>query len=107
MPRRLVRLLVLRIAGWLLTPLVLVVTAVIGATIGLLVAPRLSPDIALGVTAGLALVGAVAGLALWTRLLREHPGLRHTLEMTAQGVPESALVQRLIHPDDPQQGGPS
>ena len=106
MPRRVARLL-FRVAGWLLTPLVLVSAAGIGATIGLLVAPRLSPDAALGVTIGLSLLAAIAGLVLWMRLLREHPGLRHTLEMTAQGVPESALVQRLIHPDDGKPDGTS
>ena len=99
MPRRLARLF-FRVAGWLLTPLVLITAAAIGATIGLLVAPTLSPNAALGLTAGLALAAAIAGLVLWTRMLRTHPGLRHTLEMTAQGAPESALVQRLIHPDD-------
>ena len=105
MPRRLARLL-FRAAGWLLTPLVLISAAGIGATIGLVVAPTLAPDAALGLTIGLSLLAAIAGLVLWMRLLREHPGLRHTLEMTAQGVPESALVQRLIHPDDADQDSP-
>lgn len=106
MSRRFARLL-FRIAGWLLTPLVLILAAGIGATIGLLVAPTLSPDAALGFTAGLALLAGIAGLVFWLRLLREHPGLRHTLEVTVQGVPESPLVERLIHPDDAEQDGPS
>lgn len=106
MVRRPVRLL-FRIAGWLLTPLVLLSAAVIGATIGLLVAPRFPPDAGLGLTLGSALVAAIAGLVFWMRLLREHPGLRHTLEMTAQGVPESSLVERLMHPDDAKRDGPT
>jgi hypothetical protein len=72
-----------------------------------LVAPTFSPNAALGLTAGLSLLAAIAGLVLWMRLLRTHPGLRHTLEMTAQGVPESSLVERLIHPDDVGQDGSS
>lgn len=100
MPRRLVRLL-LRIAGWLLTPLVLVSAAGIGAMVGVIIAPRLgSANTALIVTVALALVAAIAGLILWARLLRQHPELRHTLEMTAHGAPDSPIVQRLIHPDD-------
>jgi hypothetical protein len=106
MLRRVARLF-FRAAGWLLTPLVLLTAAGIGATIGRLVAPTLSPNAALGVTAGLSLLAAIAGLVLWMRLLRTHPGLRHTLEMTAQGVPESSVVERLIHPDDAGPGGPS
>ena len=100
MPRRLARLL-LRIAGWLLTPLVLISAAAIGAFIGLVVAPSFSSaNVSLAVTGGLALVGAVLGLIFWARLLRVHPGLRHTLEMTVEGTPDTPLVQRLIHPDD-------
>lgn len=98
---RLLRLL-LRIAGWLLTPLVLILAAAIGATIGLLVAPTFSTAttgfIAVGV---LALLAAIAGLFGWVHLLREHPELRHTLEMSTDGTPVSPLVQRLIHPDAP------
>ena len=106
MPRRVARLF-FRVAGWLLTPLVLVSAAGIGATIGLMVAPTLSPNAGLGLTAGLSLAAAIAGLVLWIRLLRTHPGLRHTLEITVEGVPESALVQRLIHPDDAKRDAPS
>jgi len=106
MPRRFVRLL-LRIAGWLLTPLVLISTAAIGAFIGLLIAPRFSSaNVSLAVTGGLAFISAVLGLIFWARLLREHPGLRHTLEMTVEGTPDTPLVQRLIHPDDVTPGTP-
>jgi hypothetical protein len=106
MPRRIARLF-FRVAGWLLTPLVLVCAAAIGATIGLMVAPTLSPNAGLGLTAGMSLVAAIAGLVLWIRLLRQHPRLRHTLEMTVEGVPESSLVERLIHPDEAGRDGPA
>jgi hypothetical protein len=105
MPRRLARLF-FRMAGWLLTPLVLLSAAGIGATIGLVIAPTLSPNAGLGLTASLSLAAAIAGLLLWVRLLREHPSLRHTLEMTTQGAPESPLVERLIHPDATEAGDP-
>ena len=101
MPRRLVRLL-LRMTGWLLTPLVLVLAAGAGASTGLLLAPRLSSaNTGVIVTVALALIFASLGLVFWARILREHPGLRHTLELTAQGAPDSPIVQRLIHPEEP------
>lgn len=98
MPRRIARLF-FRTAGWLLTPLVLVSAAGIGATIGLVAAPALSPNAGLGLTVGFALIAAIAGLVFWLRLLRTHPELRHTLEMTVEGVPESVLVDHLMHPE--------
>jgi ABC-type enterochelin transport system permease subunit len=98
MSRRAARLL-FRVAGWLLTPLVLVCAAGIGATIGLLIAPRLSPNAGLALTVACALIGAIAGLILWMRLLRDSPELRHTFAMTEAGLPESELVEHLVHPD--------
>ncbi|HEY4322258.1 MAG TPA: hypothetical protein VGM77_13915 [Gemmatimonadales bacterium] len=89
----------LRVAGWVLTPLVLVCAAAIGATIGLVVAPRFSPMAGLIVTAVLALAAAIAGLLLWLELLREHPELRESLAITAAGIPDADAVQRLVHPE--------
>jgi hypothetical protein len=106
MPRRLVRLL-LRISGWLLTPLVLITAAAIGATVGLAVAPKFPANSALIVTVVLALAAATTGLVLWARMLRVHPELRHTLEMTVHGAPDSPIVQRLIHPDKPPSDPPA
>jgi hypothetical protein len=100
MPRRVARLF-LRLAGWVLTPLVLITAAAIGATLGLFIAPEFSSATnGLVLTGALALAAAIVGLILWVRLLRQHPQLRHTLEMTVQGTPDSPVVQRLIHPDD-------
>ena len=104
MPRRLARLL-LRLTGWLLTPLVLVIAAAGGATIALLVIPHIaSAETGLILTFALALMAALLGLVFWVRTLREHPGLRHTLELTVEGAPDSPIVQRLIHPEDPGTG---
>lgn len=89
----------LRVVGWVLTPLVLICAAAIGATIGLVVAPRFSPMVALIVTAVLALAAAIAGLMLWIELLREHPELRESLAVNAEGIPEAEVVQRLVHPE--------
>jgi ABC-type enterochelin transport system permease subunit len=104
MPRRAVRL-VFRVAGWLLTPLVLTTAAAIGAAIGLVFAPRFPPQTALIITVACAFVAAVIGLMLWVRLLRRSPRLRETFAVTSEGVPESALVEQLMHPDEPKVEG--
>jgi hypothetical protein len=107
MPRRTVRLL-LRVAGWLLTPLVLTTAAAIGSTIGLFAAPYFRSTLtSLIVTGLLALAAAIGGLILWLRLLREHPQFRHTLDLAADGSSDSPLMQRLIHPDGVEPGGPA
>jgi len=100
MPRRAVRL-VFRIAGWLLTPLVLSTAAALGAAIGLVFAPRFPPQTGLIITVICAFVATVIGLTLWVRLLRRSPRLRETFAVTSEGVPESGLVEHLIHPDEP------
>jgi hypothetical protein len=88
--------LVLRIAGWLLTPVVLTLTAAIGATIGAMAAPRLSSTGAIIVMAVGGLIGAVLGLLLWERLLGRSPELRAALALTPEGVPEQAAVEELL-----------
>jgi hypothetical protein len=96
------RRLLFRIAGWLLTPLVLLTAASIGALLGLVIAARVhSPNTGLILTVVLAFVAAIAGLVLWVRMLRDHPRLRHTLEMAIDGSPDSPIVQAIIHPDVP------
>lgn len=105
MPGRVARLL-LRLAGWVLTPLVLITAAAIGATLGLLIAPQFSSAThGLLLTGALALAAAIIGLILWVRLLRDHPRLRHTLEIAVDGTPDSPVVQHLIHPDDAKPDG--
>lgn len=104
MPRRAARLL-FRLAGWLLTPFVLICAAGIGATIGLVLAPRFSPTGGLAVTVALALCAAIAGLVGWVRLLRHSPELRHTFAVTEEGLPESKLIEHLAHPDDTNSDG--
>ncbi|MGH7583766.1 MAG: hypothetical protein ACREL5_11125 [Gemmatimonadales bacterium] len=105
MPGRVARL-IFRGIGWIATPLVLLVTAAAGAAFGLVAAPLLPPYPALVVSAGFALLAALIGLVLWIRLLRRNPTLRHTLEMTVEGVPESPLVEHLIHPDGKESDAP-
>ncbi|MES2307198.1 MAG: hypothetical protein V4558_16985 [Gemmatimonadota bacterium] len=100
--------LVLRIAGWLLTPIVLAITAAIGATIGAMAAPRFSPTGGLLVTAVAGLLGALLGLLAWEKLLGRSPELRAALALTAEGIPEPAVVEEMVtaQPDPPDPGAP-
>ncbi|HEY4100861.1 MAG TPA: hypothetical protein VGM20_08295 [Gemmatimonadales bacterium] len=94
---------VLRVAGWLLTPLILLVAAAVGALGGLVVTRRMASTTSLEVTFALAFIVAGIVLRLWMRLLRNRPELRHTLSMTTEGIPETELVERLVNPPEPPQ----
>jgi hypothetical protein len=98
--RRVVRLLV-RLAGWLLTPLVLTLAAALGATASAVVAPMFSPTVALGVVALAGLAAAAVGLWLWLRLLRVSPELQEALAVTPEGVPLESEVDALLGSADP------
>lgn len=101
MIRRLARLL-LRLVGWLLTPIAVTLAAAVGAIIGTMVAPTLSPTAGVGVTAGLALVTGGVGLWLWLRLIRTTPALQTALAVTADGVPTEDAIEDLVHPEPDQ-----
>lgn len=98
--------LVLRVAGWLLTPVVLAITAAIGATIGAMAAPKLSSTGAIVVMAFGGLVGALLGLLAWERLLGRSPELRAVLALTPEGIPEQQAVEELLDPTKPPESGP-
>jgi hypothetical protein len=93
--RRVVRLLV-RLAGWLLTPLVLTLAAALGATTMAVVAPAFSttPALVLVTLAGLASAGV--GLWLWLKLLRTSPELQEALAVTPEGVPLESEVDAIL-----------
>lgn len=99
MPGRVARL-GLRLLGWVVTPLVVIAAAGLGATLGTVVAPLLGTDAGFAVTLVLGFATGIAGLLLWIRLLRERPELREALAVTASGVPESVA-------DDPAPADPS
>jgi hypothetical protein len=99
--QRLARL-VFRIGGWLLTPIVTILAAGLGATIGAVVAPRLSATGGLVASAIGGLVGATAGLWVWTRLLRRSPELRDVLHVTPEGVPTEEAMTDVIGQDPPE-----
>jgi hypothetical protein len=103
---RLARIL-LHAAGWLLTPVVTILAASIGATIGTVVALRLSPTSGVIVAAIGGLAGAAGGLWVWLRLLRRSPELQEVLAVTPEGVPTEEAMSDVIGEDPtvaPEQG---
>ncbi|MBL0179194.1 MAG: hypothetical protein IPP98_08735 [Gemmatimonadetes bacterium] len=95
MMRRVVRV-VVRLAGWLLTPLVLTLAAFCGATVVAMVAPVVSTTVALGLVTLAGLTSAAVGLWLWIRLLRGSPVLQEALAVTPEGVPLEAAVDAIL-----------
>ncbi len=91
----------LHAAGWLLTPIVTIFAASIGATIGAVVALKLSPMG--GVIAALlgGLIGAAGGLWLWLKLLQRSPELQEVLAVTPEGVPTEESINEVIGEDPP------
>lgn len=97
---RIARLL-LRIVGWLLTPLAITAAAAIGATALATIAPQFSTGRALIITAVGGLLGAVLGFWGWTKLLQRSHGLREVLQVTSEGVPTQQGLDEVVGRDEP------
>jgi hypothetical protein len=97
---RLARLL-LRFLGWVLTPLVVLAAAGIGATVLSMVAPRFSVRTGVVLTALGGTVGATAGFLGWMRLLARSRELRDVLHVTAEGVPTDDMIEPPPETDGP------
>ena len=83
--------LLLRILGWLLTPLVASAASFFGAVLGTLVAEWIaSPTAGLVVTVLLGAATGFTALVFWFRLLRHSPKLVHALEL--ESTVESPIV---------------
>lgn len=93
--KRAARLLV-RIAGWLVTPIAATLTAALGATLATILAPTVSPMTGIGIATAGGLAGAVIGLALWIRVVRGSPQLQEALAMTPDGAPRPEAIDELI-----------
>jgi hypothetical protein len=91
---------VVRVFGWLLTPLLAWAACFLGAVGGALVAMRIrEPRTGLAVTV---LIGAAAGVAvivLWLRLLRRSPQIRGALAVQSDGTPD--IVAAASASDEP------
>lgn len=98
--RGVIRFLV-RSAGWLLTPLVTLAAAALGAWAITLVAPAVGPTTGVILVAIGGLVGAIAGFWLWLRLLSHSPELRHVLAVTPEGVPTDEAITEVLGEDPP------
>ena len=99
--------LVLRILGWLLTPLVATAASFLGAVLGTVVAEWIdSPSVGLTVTV---LLGAATGfttLVFWFRLLRHNPKLTHALDLDST-VESSIVALAAAEPGSPPVHAPS
>ncbi len=93
---RIVRM-ILRIAGWLLTPLVVTLAAAAAATLAFqVIGPGSRPAVVLGFGLGAGLLGALLGALGWVQLLRRSPELREGLAVTASGLPQPGAVREML-----------
>jgi hypothetical protein len=78
----------LRVVGWLLTPLVVWAASLWGAWAALRLTVEFhDPRAALYTTFGVAVVTGTIVLYLWMQLLRRSPRLRKSLRVTREGLP--------------------
>jgi hypothetical protein len=77
-----------RLIGWLLTPLVAWAASFYGAWLALQVGGRFAnPRSAIYAAFGVALVAAIVLMLGWIQLLRRSPRLRHSLHVDREGLP--------------------
>jgi hypothetical protein len=94
--------LLLRILGWLLTPLVAWAASFIGASIGAVIARGLkSPTTGMVVTAACGALAGLGTLAVVIHYLRRSPRLRHALHVTEDAIPDTS---EFLAPPPPQEG---
>jgi hypothetical protein len=81
--------LLLRILGWLLTPLVVWAASLIGAAIAMaLLSPAQSSRAILYLTIAVGMLTGLVSTLLWMSFLRSSPRLRKSLHITPEGLPE-------------------
>lgn len=86
-----------RVFGWLLTPLVASAASFFGAILGAVLARRLADPVqGLLLSAGSALIAAMLVTALWLRILRRSPEVREALGVDASGVPETFVPPEVL-----------
>ena len=89
---RLIRML-LRVFGWLLTPLVAWAASHFGGAIGATIAKGIdNPRIGLAFTILAAAISGLLALNLWIRILRVSPELRHALHVDEDATPETETL---------------
>lgn len=79
----------LRVVGWLLTPLVAWAASLWGAWLMLRASGGFdNPMVPLYLAFGVAVLAGTATLYLWMRFLRRSPRLRKSLHVTREGLPQ-------------------
>ncbi len=88
-----------RLVGWLLTPLVAWAASFLGSTLGSMVAAATGTARGgLWLTLGFGAVFALGAAWAWLRLLRRSPKLQQTLAVAPDGTPLAALDEKSSPP---------
>jgi len=95
----------LRVVGWLLTPLVAWAASLWGAWLVLRASGAFdNPLVPVYLAFGIAVVAGTASLYLWMQFLRRSPRLRKSLHVTREGLPRVEAPPP--HPHSESGGGP-
>jgi hypothetical protein len=90
-----------RVVGWLLTPLVVWAASFSAAWLVLQAAPHIEqPRRALAAALAGALVAGIGVMLLWMRLLRRSPRLRHSLHVDREGLPVIDDIGAEVAPEE-------
>jgi uncharacterized membrane protein YfcA len=83
---------VVRLVGWLLTPLIAWAASFLGAGIGAQVGARANRSTTtLEISLAFGAVFAIVAAWAWLRFLRRSPRLQEALAVTPEGTPEAAV----------------
>jgi len=101
---------VLRMLGWLLTPLVAWAASFLGAVLGASLASRVDGAVnGVVITVAIGLVFAILGTHAWLRLVRRSPEIRAALSLEPDGTPgapDPETVPSADAPEQPQEEAP-
>ncbi len=98
----------LRVVGWLLTPLVAWAASLWGAWLALRTSSAFdNPLVPVYLAFGVAVVTGTVVLYLWMQFLRRSPRLRKSLHVTREGLPRVDSPPPLPHPHSEPGGGGS
>lgn len=80
--------LLVRMGGWLLTPLLAWAASFLGAVLGSLLGSNVgNPYVGIALTAAAGLLAGGLTILLWLRLLRRSPSIQQALQVRADGTP--------------------
>ncbi|MFZ5625036.1 MAG: hypothetical protein ACOY71_11510 [Gemmatimonadota bacterium] len=97
----------LKVFGWLLTPVLAWAASFCGARAATILAARIAdPMTGVYLTMAAGAVAAFAVIILWLFLVRRSPRVRETLALTPEGAPDTAAIEAAVAEHAPDERRP-